>query len=118
MHIHKQPVRFFPFAYVETGLRCFSDLNRRGSISVGILLVIVMSMSVYVSSVYRAFSLGFEIQKISREISEINDKKITTELDIHKRETSFAEVHPEVFQSMEKIAAITYLISKNVAMKK
>lgn len=96
----------------------FSRFNKHGIMTIGIMGILAFSIAGYILSMYHMFELGFDIQAAAKEVEEFNEQNLAIELTIQKQETTFASLHPEILESMEKVASIKYLTAENVALNR
>lgn len=71
----------------------------------GILILI----TVYIVSLYLIFYWGFAIRTSNEAAQILEDKKLSTEVMVQRKESSLVKDHKIILESMEKISAIRYV---------
>lgn len=104
--------KIFPFArplFFSKPNEWFYDLNKKGLVSLLLLLIILTSVVGYLVALFTAFNLGIKIQTTEKELAKLSSDATILEVQLQKEELSFIQDRQEILGTMEKVSSIKYL---------
>jgi len=94
----------------------FSFINRRGLLTAFFLGVIGTSVAVYLAALYTLFGSGIIIKQKTSELKKLMQAVIIIESAVQEKQTTLLVQNKDVFDAMEKISTIRYVLPENVAV--
>ncbi len=79
-------------------------------------VAIVALVGVYLITLYQTFGMDLALQRQGRIAEELARQTVRVELELQAKKGAVAVDHADLFSTMEKISAITYLQPENVAL--
>lgn len=93
----------------------FSEINRRGIITIALIALGGVSVIGYLATLYWIFSHGFEMRERMKYAVRINDETTMREVALHRKEAEITQRENEFLGTMEKISQIKYITEESVA---
>lgn len=87
----------------------WSEINKRGIITITGIVCVVVAVSIYLSALYGAFEASFLLRRQAEEIKQLTERAVALEINLQKRQADFRLANIPELETMEKISSIKYI---------
>lgn len=92
----------------------FEEINTNGLITTFLFVMIGCVLTAYLGGLFWTLHTGFTLGHDRINLDRLKEEYVQTEVALQRGENALYEEHQFLFESMEKISAITYLTEENI----